>query len=77
MMLLVFVFPPLSPQSTQGSHSPQEDRQEAGTSRGQAGKDPELCGPGGHPAPAAQHNQEEGPEEDTPSISSMYLPGKH
>lgn len=24
----------------------------------------------------AEHNQEAGPEEDTPSISSMYLPGK-
>ncbi|XP_062334757.1 probable E3 ubiquitin-protein ligase HERC1 [Osmerus eperlanus] len=61
-------------QSSQGSQSPDEDGQEAGTSGEQAGKDPELCGRGGHSAPAAEHNQEEGPEEDTPSISSMYLP---
>ncbi|CAB1352023.1 unnamed protein product [Coregonus sp. 'balchen'] len=50
-------------------------------------QDPELGGHsgghgGGHMShqggqvlpTAAEHNQEEGPEEDTPSISSMYLP---
>ena len=74
MMFLVgfsFLLFPLQ-SSQEGSQSPEEDRQEAGTSGEQAVKDPELCG-----APAAEHNQEEGPEEDTPSISSMYLPGKH
>ncbi|XP_031681979.1 probable E3 ubiquitin-protein ligase HERC1 isoform X1 [Oncorhynchus kisutch] len=66
-----------------------QDRQEPGPSgreqQADRGKDqdPELGGhSGGHGThqggqflpTTAEHNQEEGPEEDTPSISSMYLP---
>ncbi|XP_030623810.1 probable E3 ubiquitin-protein ligase HERC1 [Chanos chanos] len=57
-------------QNSLGSLSPSEDRQELGTSGEQAGREHETMGQ----MSSAEHNQDEPPEEETPSISSMYLP---
>ncbi|XP_029920656.1 probable E3 ubiquitin-protein ligase HERC1 isoform X2 [Myripristis murdjan] len=61
-------------QSSQASQSPGEDRQEAGTSVEQAGKEPDQQA-GGQvpPAATAKHNQEEVVEEDSFGNSRMYL----
>lgn len=61
-----------APQSSLSSQSPSEDRQEPGPSGEQSRREPGAQGA------SSEHNQDqELPEEETPSISSMYLPGKH
>ncbi|XP_035245722.1 probable E3 ubiquitin-protein ligase HERC1 isoform X2 [Anguilla anguilla] len=64
--------PSVTKQSSLLSQSPSEERQEgcSGAPNERAAKEAE---PGCQAAPA-EHNQEEAPEEDPPSISSMYLP---
>ncbi|XP_028827463.1 probable E3 ubiquitin-protein ligase HERC1 isoform X1 [Denticeps clupeoides] len=58
-------------QSSLGSQSPSEDRLEPSTSGEQTGRERHP----GNQALAAEHNQDQGvPEEETPTISSMYLP---
>ncbi|KAL4617326.1 putative E3 ubiquitin-protein ligase HERC1 [Arapaima gigas] len=52
------------------SQSPSEERREASASYLREKKDPELSSI----SVTAEHNHDEGPEEETPSISSMYLP---
>ncbi|XP_051773057.1 probable E3 ubiquitin-protein ligase HERC1 isoform X4 [Ctenopharyngodon idella] len=58
-------------QASLGSQSPSEDRQEAGSSGEQTGRDADPSSQTPH---AAEHNQDDPLEEETPSISSMYLP---
>ncbi|KTG13251.1 hypothetical protein cypCar_00022227 [Cyprinus carpio] len=53
------------------SQSPSEERQEAGSSGDQTGRDTDPSSQTPH---AAEHNQDDPLEEETPSISSMYLP---
>ncbi|XP_035383560.1 probable E3 ubiquitin-protein ligase HERC1 isoform X3 [Electrophorus electricus] len=57
-------------QSSAESQSPGEDGQEAGVSGEQTGREPET---GGQDVNIAEHNQDDPPEDETPSIS-MYLP---
>ncbi|KAK2872403.1 hypothetical protein Q8A67_022300 [Cirrhinus molitorella] len=58
-------------QASLGSQSPSEERQEAGSSGEQAGRDTDPSSQTPH---TAEHNQDDPLEEETPSISSMYLP---
>ncbi|XP_052393189.1 probable E3 ubiquitin-protein ligase HERC1 isoform X2 [Carassius gibelio] len=53
------------------SQSPSDERQEAGSSGDQTGRDADPSSQTPH---AAEHNQDDPLEEETPSISSMYLP---
>uniref|UniRef100_A0A9J7YSL0 HECT-type E3 ubiquitin transferase n=1 Tax=Cyprinus carpio carpio TaxID=630221 RepID=A0A9J7YSL0_CYPCA len=57
-------------QASLGSQSPSEERQEVGSSGEQTGRDTDPSSQTPH---TAEHNQDD-PEEETPSISSMYLP---
>ena len=62
-----------TPQSSLSSQIPSEDRQEPGPSGEQGRREREP----GAQGTSSEHNQDqELPEEETPSISSMYLPGK-
>ncbi|XP_016106101.1 probable E3 ubiquitin-protein ligase HERC1 [Sinocyclocheilus grahami] len=58
-------------QASLGSQSPSEERQEAGSSGEQTGRDTDPSSLKPH---TAEHNQDDPLEEETPSISSMYLP---
>ncbi|XP_043076943.1 probable E3 ubiquitin-protein ligase HERC1 [Puntigrus tetrazona] len=58
-------------QASLGSQSPSEERQEAGSSGEQTGRDTDPSSQTPH---TAEHNQDDPLEEETPSISSMYLP---
>ncbi|XP_026052426.1 probable E3 ubiquitin-protein ligase HERC1 isoform X3 [Carassius auratus] len=58
-------------QASLGSQSPIEERQDAGSSGEQTGRDPDPSSQSPH---TAEHNQDDPLEEETPSISSMYLP---
>lgn len=61
-------------QASLSSQSPSEEKQEAGSSGEQTGRDADPSSQTPH---TAEHNQDDPLEEETPSISSMYLPGKH
>ncbi|KAI7795921.1 putative E3 ubiquitin-protein ligase HERC1-like [Triplophysa rosa] len=58
-------------QASLGSQSPSEERQEVGNAGEQAGRDTDPSIQTPH---TAEHNQDDPLEEETPSISSMYLP---
>ncbi|XP_048876533.1 probable E3 ubiquitin-protein ligase HERC1 isoform X3 [Brienomyrus brachyistius] len=64
--------PSVTKQSSLVSQSPNEDRKEAcaGVAQERAVRDTETESP----SVVSEHNQDEVPEEDTPPISSMYLP---
>ncbi|KAI1904845.1 hypothetical protein AGOR_G00009860 [Albula goreensis] len=64
--------PSVTKQSSLVSQSPSEERHE-GCSSATTERAAKEMEPAGQAAPA-EHNQEEAPEEETPSISSMYLP---
>ncbi|XP_050948731.1 probable E3 ubiquitin-protein ligase HERC1 isoform X3 [Labeo rohita] len=58
-------------QASLSSQSPSEEKQEAGSSGEQTGRDADPSSQTPH---TAEHNQDDPLEEETPSISSMYLP---